>query len=91
MTSHFRRHTIIVGKDPHSAQLEKDWFSYQWVSNWLVRHVVQCPQGEFHVVSNDASFTRQQAIDLIDAAIAGKTRVIDLREFSTNAGFDGGK
>jgi len=82
MTSHFRRHTIIAGKSEEIGQLEKDWFSYEWATGWLVRHVISRPQGEFHVVSNIVGFPRAAAERLVDAAITGKTHNIDLREFS---------
>lgn len=78
----YRRHIIIAGINPYVGSLEKDWFNYAWASSWLVRHVIARPQGEFHVVSNNACFTREQAIALVDNAITGKTRVMDLRQFA---------
>lgn len=74
-----RRHTIIAGNwrdGKRHSQLEKDWFSYSWVSGWDVRHVITRPQGEFHVVTNDRNFSREQAVAIVDAAITGKTTVI---------------
>ncbi len=81
MTFPSRRHTIIAGKAEDVGQLQKDWFSYQWVAGWKVRHIFDRPQGQFHVVSNITGFSRHAAERLVDAAIAGKTRDIDLREF----------
>jgi hypothetical protein len=77
-----RRHTIIAGTIESVSQLQKDWFSYAWASGWPVRHVISRPQGEFHVVSNIMTFSRAAAEKLVDAAIAGKTHDIDLREYS---------
>lgn len=83
-----RRHTIVAGsrfENHYVASLEKDWFSYEWVTGWRTRHVIERPQGQFHVVSNELGFSRVSANALVDAAITGKTKLIDLRGFATTA------
>lgn len=76
-----RRHTIVAGQNG-VGQLEKDWFSYAWASGWDVRHVIARANHQFHVVSNRADFSRQQAEKLVDAALAGKTDTVQLRDFN---------
>lgn len=76
-----RRHTIVAGRALQGdlcGSLEKDWFDYRWASAWEAKHVVTRGNHEFHVVSNNADFTYELAARLADAALAGKTRVIDL-------------
>jgi len=87
LSTKYRRHTIIAHWSGMKlfGQLEKDWFSYEWVGGWPVRHIIDRPQGQFHVVSRDASVTRDDAVVLVVAAITGNTFVLDLRDYSTLA------
>jgi len=87
ISSSKRRHTIVAGthfENSYNASLEKDWFSYEWISGWAKRHVVTRANHEFHVVSNDADFPLSAAEALVDAALSGKVRVIDLRGFAVS-------
>ena len=85
MSSTRRRHTIIAGK-PFAGRLvgdlQKDWYSYGWVSGSEARHVVTRANHEFHVVSNDKNFPLVAAEMLVDAALSGKIFIIDLQKFS---------
>lgn len=86
MLSDKRRHTIIAGTaflGQICGSLEKDWFDYRWCEACLLHYRITRANHEFHVVSDNAGFTIEQAAALADAALAGKTRIVDLREYST--------
>jgi len=75
-----RRHTIVATRKSGElcAMLEKDWFSYEWASGCPVRHVIERPQGQFHVCASTSDVTRQDANHLVDQVLLGKVVVLAL-------------
>jgi len=87
-----RHHTMVVTYDATGVvtgvMLEKDWFSYDWCMSWEHHLRVIRPQGTFHLVSHSALLSPQTGNVLVDAAILGKVKTIDLREFNVNQRVD---
>jgi len=75
-----RRHTIVATRKSGElcAMLEKDWFSYEWVSGWPVRHVIERPQGQFHVCASNSNVSRSDANHLVDQVLRGYILILAL-------------
>lgn len=68
--------------------LEKDWFLYDWCMGFEKHARIQRKQGTFHVVSHSSLLSPKTANILVDAAIMGKVKTIDLRQYNVNSRVD---